>query len=127
MVAKVKTVAAFGNRVYASRRRTLPRGGMPACCVYVESEQKELSHMGSPPVFERRLTVVREIFAEATNRNTDQLDALCEAVEAALLADETLGGLCLHIRPEADEYELSEEGGSPAGVATCRDMVTYFQ
>jgi hypothetical protein len=126
VVAAINTIGAFGGRVHASRRRTLPRGGLPACCIYVEAEEKELSHMAPAPVFERRLKVVREIFTEAGDRNAGQLDELCALSEAALLADETLGGLCMHIRPESDEYDMSEEGAAPAAVAVCRDTATYF-
>ena len=126
IITALKTVAAFESRVYTGRRRSLPRANLPACCVYVEQEEKELASTGSPRTFRRELTVVYEIYSSDTAGDYTELDTLCKACETALMSDETLGGNALGILPLSDAYEISEEGDPSGTFSECRAMVEYI-
>lgn len=113
--------------VYIGRHRAIPPETLPAACVYINREDRELETIGSPREFARRLEMVTEIHAQANDTKAleELLDTLCAARETAILADETLGGLVETIEPESDEYTLEEEATRPAGVAICRDQILY--
>lgn len=113
--------------VYLGRQRSIPVHALPAICIYTENEEKALAHMGKPRVFDRGMDLVSEIHVQAstTQAAEELLDTLCAAREVAILNNETLGGLVDSILPVLDEYEIDEDGRKPAGVAECRDNVTY--
>jgi hypothetical protein len=113
--------------VYIGRRRSIPAAALPAVCIYIDEEEKELSSTGKPRVFQREMSLVSEIHVNAANAQEAEelLDTLAAAREAAILADETLGGLVEYILPKADVYDIDEEGQRPAAVAACTDAVLY--
>lgn len=113
--------------VYAGRRRTIPETALPAICVYVEGEEKQLSSISTPRVYERQLTVTCEIHAQGNSPDAVEaaLDGYCSDREDALLADETLGGLAIRTTLSSDEYEVDEDARRPAAVAICRDVILY--
>jgi hypothetical protein len=115
------------DTVYRGRRRHIPENALPAVCVYVESEEKGPGQIGGSDMMERRLSVVSEIHVNGTNLQTveETLDTLCAAREAALFADETLGGLVLDTAPQSDEYTINDEGRRPGGVAVCTDVAHF--
>lgn len=113
--------------VYLGRRRTIPQAALPAICIYVEDEEKQVAYAEKPRVFDRRLDIVSEIHVQAADPQAveELLDLLCDVREAAVLADETLGGLVTEIVPVSDGYDVDESGSRPAAVAECRDRVLY--
>ena len=127
IVKALKTVPTFSNHVFAGRRRSIPRANLPACCVYIEDETKELDSIGRPRTFERQMTVVYEIYSAETSGSYDELDDLCAACEAALLLDETLGGYVEKILPASDQYEISEDGDHSGVFSESRAVVTYVE
>ena len=126
LVTNIKTVAAFSDRVYAGRRRSLPRASLPACCVYMEQEEKELANIASTRTFMREMTVVLEIYSSDTAGDYTELDTLCAAVETAVLADETLNGLAMEIMPVSDQYEISEDGDFSGAFCESLYVVRYL-
>lgn len=125
IVAALVADGSFSTRVYPGRRRSIPRASLPACCVYVEQEEKELGGINQPYEFIRTLTIVLEIYSAETNTDTAALDTLCLDVEAALLADETLSGLALSLLPLSDAYQISEEGDHSGTFSESRYAVQY--
>lgn len=115
--------------VYRGRKRSIPSDALPAACIYIEREEKELDTIGTPRTFQRALTIVTEIHVQANSAEAAEnlLDTYTAAREDAVLADETLGGSVESIFPQSDDYELSEEGQRPGGVATCTDLVIYVE
>ena len=113
--------------VLLGRQRAIPRGKLSAICIYTENEEKALAHAGKPRVFDRGMDVMFEIHVQknTTVEVEAELDLLCERLEAALLADETLGGLTREIQPVLDEYDLEEDARNPGGVAECRYTLIY--
>ena len=113
--------------VLLGRRRAVPPHKLPVLCIYTESERKQLSVINSPLEFDRTLEVMFEIHAQGNTVEAleDQFDDLCEKLEAALLADESLGGLVREIVPVMDEYEFEEDSKNTGGVASCRYSIIY--
>lgn len=125
VVTNLLGIAAFADNVYPGRRRSIPRADLPAACVYVESESKDLSNTNQPRTFLRELVVNIEIFSSDTAGDYAELDTLCKSVETALLADEDLGGAALEIMPLSDEYEISEEGDHSGVFALSKYVIRY--
>jgi len=128
----VKTIseAVSGiTTVYIGRRRTIPASALPALCIYIEEEEKELNSMATPRTFVRQMAITSELHATAASAQAAEelLDTLTAARETAILADETLTGLVESIFPASDEYNIDEEGSRPAAVAICRDVVIYVE
>lgn len=114
--------------VFIGRRRTIQPHQLPAACVYVEREAKELNSIQSPRSFRRELTVVTEFHIRADSPEAAELalDGLCAERDAALLANESLDGCAFSALPVSDQYEISEEAAAPAAVAICSDSVVYY-
>jgi len=128
VVDALKTIDAFNGRVFPGRRRTLAQYDLPAACVYVEGEEKELLSMDKPRKLDRELTLIYEIFIPtAPVADYDLLDTLCKAAEDALLEDETLGGLVSYVFPESDKYEISEEGDYAGAYSQSRAVISYIE
>lgn len=113
--------------VYVGRRRAIPESKLPAACVYVEREIKELDRLGSDENA-RRLEIITEIHLQANTAEAveEELDTLCAARETAMLADAALDALIFDITFVEDEYQAVEDVRRPAGVALCRDALTYY-
>lgn len=120
-------VAIVGNNVFACRI-TPPRGGeLP--CVNVHTPQDAVdpdSRVGSPRRVTHTLTVIIECIGSGVLADLpDALDALCEQVEAALGADETLGGAASDCWLSNTATEYQEDGSRLFGAATMEWSVVY--
>ncbi len=113
--------------VLIGRHRSIPPAKLPAICIYTETEEKQTAAIGHPREIDRQFSAQIEIHLRATTPAEAEtgLDAWCEKLETALLADESLGGLTREIIPQSDQYMISEEGERPAAVALCQYLVVY--
>lgn len=104
------------------RMRWLPNEDDKLPCLLIYTIREEAVKAGlahGHPAFENRLTLAVEaiISARASERPEDQLDALCEGVEDALLCDQAWWLACKLESIEAVDTEIS---GSDAGAANRR-------
>lgn len=76
--------ALLGARVYPNRMEQWWQSELPVCGVYTLSEQWLESDVSPDPV-ERRIDLVCELLCEADEKADDALDALCLALERAML------------------------------------------
>jgi hypothetical protein len=92
--------------------RVYPTDSLPCTLVYTNAESDEQGAFGA---IDRRLEVVVECIAQATEDDIDtDLDAMFAAVEVALSAT-SLGGLIREIALAGIDVTLSAEGAAPIG------------
>ena len=78
------TAALLGERVFPNRMEQWWQSELPACGVYTLSEEW-LDTDSYPEPEERRLDLACELLCAADEKTDDSLDALCLAVERAML------------------------------------------
>jgi len=133
VVAALTGLTTTGSAVTSGR--VYPESTLPALSVYTDSEEvvDEENIIGATPKQTRALTLTVEARAKAVATATDStvledlLDLICEEVEVALAADETLAlspGPKM-LRLTTTEYELSAEQEQPLGVATMQWRIWY--
>lgn len=111
------------GRVYRSRVRHIQSTRLPAIGVYGLKE--DLDDEGtSPPRYTRDLTLSVEVVANGEAMD-DTLNDLSDAVEDALLADPTLGGLVQDLGLRKVELSLAEKGDELVGCARVDAGVWY--
>lgn len=123
ILEKVVAVLKAGNigaPVDRSRTMAISRGQSPRVIVLPSSDIASQSFI---PYLHWTLSV--HVVAYVRGITPDQLaDPIIAAAHAALMADETLGGLVMSILPASTHFELLD-GDEPTCVATCTFTVTY--
>ena len=115
--AMAQALAAAGLNVKAARAWPVTPAALPAVLVYVRDEELEADSMGGATRdVLRRMRVLIEALAAATQTVDDDLDALAVTIETALAADRTLGGLTHDLRPESARLQVQAEGEKVFGV-----------
>jgi hypothetical protein len=107
----VTGLPATASRVYVSRLYALQPDELPALRIFTESDGVEGESIGVqvvPPI--RRVRVVCEVVAKANAAADDAVDAICEQMEAALVANPFLSGAVLALRYQGFEQQLSVDG-----------------
>lgn len=127
---RTAVVAALGaTAIPVITSRVYPDGGpLPSLTVYTsteETEQDEDEAMGEDDQ-SRRLVLTVEARVKDTVELDDALDDACLAVEQALGADVTLGGLAEWLSIRGTEYERTGEQEQPLGVATMAYQIDYI-
>ena len=111
------------------RDRTLTSAGFPACAVYAVSEDIEIRSLApSNRVQYRRLEVSVDYFTAVTSSTIldDLLDTGSAAVEAAVLADVTLGGVCRDLHLTRVNYVIEPDEERQWGVARHTFQAIYL-
>jgi len=128
LAADPAVAAIVGPRVYKCRI-TPPRVGaeIPCLNIMTADDAVELdSEQSSPRRLWHTLTLTIEAVGYgAQSTLPDALDALCEAVEHAMMQDETFGGTASDSWITGTEIAFSEEGQQHLGVATLSYRVEY--
>jgi len=95
IVSALTGLVTTADRVYSGRARALAADHLPTLLVYVTEESLEIESAGHRAVMGRALNLVIEARVVASNASDveDDLDQIEQEVEAALMADPTLGGL----------------------------------
>jgi len=111
------SIDEVGDNVYTSH--VYPVDRLPALVITTPSETylEEASAMGDDQAFLLDLEV--RVLAKAESDTVDDLlDTIAAKVQAALAADDTLGGRVLNLITTETEVEIDAEGEQPIGVAT---------
>lgn len=107
-------------RIYVQRATPLVRERLPAIMIYARDERIDEAYTADPGARRRVLTLAVEIVAAGRDAH-DAADALAAAVESALEADETLGGLLEGSRLMRTEMEMDGDGETP--IFACRLLI----
>ena len=126
ILAKIKTNLAgttgVGTRIYRSRAEAFSRTETPAIIIEPISDTPQDTSSFFNNVtheFRIRITVI------ARGSVPDNVaDPTIESLHSKLLADATLGGLCIDLRPSTTSFEILE-ADQPAGVISCEFDVEY--
>lgn len=121
----VKGIDIVQSRVFVSRVHNLESGDLPALKLYTLNETSEPETLAPPRLLAREMQVNIEIACRASLNLDRDLDTACMAVEEALSADSSLGGLAHDVRLESTEIEFSDGGEKPFGLATMTWVVIY--
>lgn len=113
--AAVTGLPTTGARVYIGRVHPLADGHEPSLLIYTGPESVEAHAMGRPRPLLRTLTLHAHAVVSATDGVEDALDQIAAEVEAAIGADETLGGLALATLHTGSLPERDGEGRLIAG------------
>lgn len=109
------------TRIYRSRVEPLARGESPAIVVEPVSDTAEQNT--SLPTLDWSLTVRVAVIVRGDI--PDQLaDPIVESLHSKIMADLTLGGVAMDIRPVSVNFELVE-ADQPAGVISCDYLIRY--
>lgn len=120
---------AAGHNVFKARLNLVPQERLPAAMVYFSDEDSEPQRKGTGGrTLRRDATMLVEIMRAATGTETEEdlegaLDVLCDAVEVALAADNTLGGAVRAADLTNISYDRDQAGDGETNVMTA--VLTY--
>lgn len=125
ILAAVRTAltntTGVSTRIYRSRVEPMSRGESPAIVIEPVSDTAEQNT--SLPTLDWSLTVRISVIVRGAI--PDQLaDPTVESLHSKLMADLTLGGIAMDIRPQSVNFELVE-ADQPAGVISCDYLIRY--
>lgn len=125
LVTRVTGLATTGARVYAHRYHEFNDDELPGLRVYADGEEKLGEYMGGRQ--QRRTTFVVEACAKVLATLEDTLDQIALEVEAAIGAENTLGGLCKGgmAYEGISGFEVQADGEKPVGVWPLRFTADY--
>jgi hypothetical protein len=110
-----------GTRIYRSRVEPLARAESPA--LIVEPLSDIPSQNTSLPTLDHVLNMRVVVIVRATVPD-QTADPIIESLHTKLMADLTLGGLCIDVQPGPTEFTL-ESADTPIGVIFCNYRVLY--
>ena len=113
--------AGAGTRIYRSRVEPLSRGESPAVVIEPVSDTPEQTT--SLPTLDWTFRV-RIVVIERAAVPDQAADDTIESLHSKLMADLTLGGVCIDIQPAQTRFELIE-ADQPAGVILCEYEIRY--
>jgi hypothetical protein len=125
ILAAVRTAltntTGVSTRIYRSRVEPMARAESPA--IVIEPVNDTAEQNTSLPKLDWSLTVRVSVIVRGTI--PDQLaDPIVESLHSKLMADLTLGGVAMDIRPQSVNFELVE-ADQPAGVISCDYLIRY--
>lgn len=109
------------DRVYKSRVYPLDSSSIPGLCIYTKREDSTPITISRPRTFERELTVTVEIYVKSVTGYDDQIDKICEEIEAALyrasLPDTDFGSVVKDIY--VNGVDVNFQDGADQPLASC--------
>lgn len=125
ILAAVRTAltgtTGVSTRIYRSRVEPLARAESPAIVVEPVSDTAEQNT--SLPTLDWSLTVRVAVIVRGSI--PDQIaDPIVESLHSKLMADLTLGGAAMDVRPVSVSFEMVE-ADQPAGVISCDYLIRY--
>jgi hypothetical protein len=125
ILAAVRTAltntTGVSTRIYRSRVEPMARAESPA--IVIEPVNDTAEQNTSLPTLDWSLTVRVSVIVRGAI--PDQLaDPIVESLHSKLMADLTLGGVAMDIRPQSVNFELVE-ADQPAGVISCDYLIRY--
>lgn len=110
-----------GTRIYRSRVEPMARQESPAIVIEPVNDQAEQNT--SLPTLDWSLTVRVAVIVRG-NIPDQQADPIVESLHSKIMADLTLGGVAMDVRPVSVNFEMVE-ADQPAGVISCDYLVRY--
>jgi len=110
-----------GTRIYRSRVEPVARAESAA--LIVEPVNDIPTQNTSLPTLDHTLTV-RVVVIVRNNVPDQAADPIIESLHGKLMADLTLGGLCIDVQPGPTEFTM-EAADTPVGVIFCMFRVLY--
>ena len=125
ILAALKTTLAgttgVGTRIYRSRAEPTTRSESPLIVLEWSSDQPDIRGTTGHIDWTLRIRVV----VISRGKNPDNLaDGTIESLHSKLLADPTIGGLAIDIRPSTTTFDVME-ADQPAGVIVCEFEIDY--
>ena len=125
ILAALKTTLAgttgVGTRIYRSRSEPTTRSESPLIILEWSSDQPDIRGTTGHIDWTLRIRVV----VISRGKNPDNLaDGTIESLHSKLLADSTVGGLAIDIRPSTTTFDVME-ADQPAGVIVCEFEIDY--
>ncbi len=107
-VALLKGLPLTGNRVYAFRTMPLDQMTLPAIRVFTPAET--IAGNTFQGDYDARIEMRVEIVAKALDPVENEIDDICEQVEAVLEGgDHNLGGACVYLAFSGTEIDYEDE------------------
>lgn len=113
-----------GSRVYTSRVYPLSEDNLPALRIFLERDAYSESYSSNESEW-RELSIVVEAIARAVADVDDTLDTICGEVGDAVASDETLVGRVKWMQNERIDFEITDDGDRPFGMAVMRYTAHY--
>lgn len=117
--------ATVADTVSKSRVYPIPANTVSMALVYTNTETVLETTLTYPRGFTRELTLNIDCVARDSDFLDDRLDRLCEAVENAIGADHTLGGVVKDCVLTDTQITLDFNGDAPIGSAKMQFRVMY--
>lgn len=124
ILAKVKTIltstTGINKRIYRNRVEPFAREESPSIVVEFSSDNPSLRNRD---FIDWTLSIRVIVICRHKNPDT-KADATVESLHTKLVADQTLGGLAIDVRPLSVDFQ-SIEADTPAGIYTCNYEIDY--
>lgn len=117
-------LATTGARVYTSRVYPLNEDNLPALRIFFERDSYSEAYSSNESEW-RELSIVVEAIARAVANLDDTLDTICGEVGDAISSNETLTGLVKFMQNERIDFEITDDGDRPFGMAVMRYTAHY--
>lgn len=110
-----------GTRIYRSRVEPVARAESPA--LVLEPVNDTVEQNTCLPTLDHTLTFRVVVIVRATVPD-QTADPIVQSLHSKIVADLTLGGLCIDVQPGPTEFTL-EQADTPVGVIYCTYRVLY--
>ena len=124
ILAKVKTIltttTGINKRIYRNIVEPFAREESPSIVVEFSSDDPSLRNRD---FIDWTLSIRVIVICRHKNPDT-KADATVESLHTKLVADQTLGGLAIDVRPLSVDFQ-SIEADTPAGIYTCNYEIDY--
>lgn len=124
-VVTILTNAQVADTISKSRVYPIPANTVSMALVYTNTDSVSQTTLTYPRKFDREMMLVVECVARDSDYLDDRLDRLCEAVENAIGADNTLGGKVKDCILMDTQITLDFSGDAPIGSARMQFRVSY--
>lgn len=124
-IVSVLETANVADSVSKSRVYPIPAQTVSMVLVYTNSESITQTTLTYPRRLEREMLLVVECVARDSDYLDDRLDRICESVENAIGADNTLGGVVKDCVLIDTQLTLDASGDAPIGSARMQFRVMY--
>jgi hypothetical protein len=124
-VVTVLTTAQVADTISKSRVYPIPANTVSMALVYTNTDSVSQTTLTYPRKFDREMMLVVECVARDSDYLDDRLDRLCESVENAIGADNTLGSVVKDCILMDTQITLDFSGDAPIGSARMQFRVSY--
>lgn len=112
------------SNVFVSRVYPLQSVDLPALRIFFERDALSEQYTSNESEW-RELSIVIEGIVRAADGVDDTFDTICGEVGEAIAEDDTLGGLVKWMRNDRVDFEITDDGDRPFGMAVMRYTAHY--